>query len=126
MRRSLQALGRLPKGTRNRTEAAYEALLEERKRRGEVLWFAFEAMTFRLAPATSYTPDFVVMLASGELEVHEVKGMWTDDAWAKTKIAAARFPMRFWAVKAEAKKRGGGWVFEQVGRPPRAAGVASE
>jgi len=115
MNRRTQALGRLPKGTRNKLEASYERHLEERKRTGEVVWFSFEGLTLRLAPRTSYTPDFVVMLASGEIELHETKGQWTDDAWAKTKIAASMFPFRVLAIKAEAKKRGGGWVVEQVG-----------
>jgi hypothetical protein len=115
MNRRLQALGRLPAGTRNRTEAAYEAHLETRRRAGEVLRYWFEGLTLRLAPRTSYTPDFLVQLASGELELHEVKGVWTDDAWAKTKIAAAMFPYRVLAVKARPKRDGGGWTTEQVG-----------
>jgi hypothetical protein len=52
------------------------------------------------------------MLANGELELHEVKGFWQDDARVKIKIAADLYPMRFIAVRAKLKKEGGGWVVE--------------
>jgi hypothetical protein len=107
-----QALGRLPKGTMNKTEAAYAAELERRKQAGEVLWFRFEGVKLRLADNTFYTPDFFVMLASGQLEAHEVKGHWEDDARVKTKVAADQYPFQFIGVKAVAKKDGGGWSYE--------------
>lgn len=104
----LQALGRLKTGQMNKTEAAYAAHLELRKIAGEVVWFKFEGLKFRLADSTFYTPDFAVMLASGQLEAHEVKGFWQDDARAKIKIAAEMYPLRFIAIK----KAGKGWEFE--------------
>lgn len=64
-------------------------------------------------PNTFYTPDFAVMRADGALEVHEVKGFWTDDARVKIKVAADQYPMRFIAVKVLPKKQGGGWVVEE-------------
>ena len=67
---------------------------------------------FKLADDTRYTPDFMVMLADGQLQSHEVKGYWTDDARVKTKVAAALFPLEFIAIKKKAKKDGGGWVKE--------------
>ena len=115
MRRSLQALGRLPRGTRNRTEAAYEVHLEALKAAGEVAWFRFEGLKLRLADSTFYTTDFAVMLASGQLECHEVKGFWTDDARVKVKVAAEMYPFAFVVVKARAKREGGGFVCERVG-----------
>jgi hypothetical protein len=113
VKRGLQALGRLKAGTMNKTEAAYAATLEQRRSAGEVAWFKFEGMKFRLAENTSYTPDFNVMLADGTLEMHEVKGFWTDDGRAKIKIAADLYPMRFVAIKAKSKKDGGGWLIEE-------------
>jgi hypothetical protein len=77
-----------------------------------VAWFKFEGIKLRLADNTFYTPDFAVMLANGELELHEVKGFWQDDARVKIKIAADLYPMRFIAVRAKLKKEGGGWVVE--------------
>jgi hypothetical protein len=111
--RALQALGRLKVGAMNKTEAAYAATLDQRRQAGEVAWFKFEGLKFRLADNTFYTPDFAVMLADGMLEAHEVKGYWQDDARAKIKIAADLYPLRFVAIRAKPKKDGGGWVVEE-------------
>ncbi len=62
----------------------------------------------------SYTPDFVVMLASGEIELHEVKGYWRDDARAKTRVAAEQFPFRIIAITRHSRKKGAGWVLEEI------------
>ena len=111
--RALQALGRLKTGTMNKTEAAYAATLDARRHAGEVAWFKFEGIKLRLADNTFYTPDFAVMLADGALEMHEVKGFWTDDGRAKIKIAADMYPLRFVAVRVKPKKEGGGWAVEE-------------
>lgn len=111
--RAMQALGRLKTGQMNKTEAAYAQHLELRRAAGEVAWFKFEGMKLRLADNTFYSPDFAVMLASGQLEQHEVKGFWQDDARAKIKIAADMYPFRFIAIKALPKKLGGGWATEE-------------
>lgn len=104
-------------GQMNGTEAKYAALLEERKRNGEVLEWMFEAVTFVLAPATRFTPDFMVQLPDGMIEFHEVKGWWEDDARVKIKVAADKFPFLFRAMKPKAKKDGGGWDEEVIGEP---------
>lgn len=96
-------------GEMNKTEAAYAEHLAHREWMKEVLWWKFEGLTFRLADRLRYTPDFVVMLASGFIECHECKGFWADDAKVKIKTAAAMFPFRFVAVKRRTKKDGGGW-----------------
>ena len=111
--RKMQALGRLKAGQMNKTEAAYAQHLEARKAVGEILWYRFEGVKLRLADNTFYSPDFVVMLADGSLECHEVKGFWQDDARVKIKVAADQYPMRFIAVKVRAKKNGGGWDVEE-------------
>lgn len=108
MLKQIQALGRLKIGEMNRTEQAYSDHLEIRKRAGELAWFRFEGLKFRLADNTFYTPDFSVMLANGEIELHEVKGYWQDDARVKVKIAAEMYPFRFIAVK----KNKTGWEYE--------------
>ena len=113
MNKRIQALGRLKAGAMNKTEQAYGDLLERRRSAGEVAWFKFEGVKLRLADSTFYTPDFAVMLAGGEMEMHEVKGHWQDDARAKIKIAAGMYPFRFLAVKAKAKKDGSGWAEEE-------------
>ena len=93
------ALGRLPAGHMNKTEAAYAADLELRKRAGEIQWYLFEGIKLRLADLTFYSPDFIVMTAAGFIEIHEVKGFWTDDARVKIKVAAFNFPFKFIAIK---------------------------
>ena len=102
------ALGRLKVGKQNKTESAYGAVLEQRKRAGEVAWYAFEGIKLRLADLTFYTPDFAVMLTSGEMEMHEVKGFWEDDARVKIKVAASLFPFRFIGVQSVR----GAWKYE--------------
>ncbi len=109
------ALGRLKTGQMNKSEAAYAAHLELLKHSGEILWYRFEGIKLRLADNTFYTPDFAVMARDCVMEIHEVKGFWQDDARAKIKIAAEMYPFRFKAFKAEAKKRGGGWISESFG-----------
>lgn len=111
--RSMQALGRLKAGQLNKTEEAYRQHLEARKAAGEVAWYRFEGVKLRLADSTFYSPDFAVMLASGQMEMHEVKGFWTDDARVKIKVAADQYPFEFVAVKAKTKRDGGGWAVER-------------
>ncbi len=113
MGKSIQALGRLKTGVMNKTESAYAASLEFRKLSGSIAWYKFEGIKLRLADNTFYSPDFFVMLADGQLEAHEVKGFWRDDARAKIKIAADMYPFRFIAVSVKAKKNGGGWAIEE-------------
>lgn len=93
------ALGRLKAGNMNKTEAAYAKHLEALREAGEVLWFEFEPMNLKLADKCFYRVDFMVMVQSGQLECHEVKGFWTDDALVKIKTAAAKFPFRFISVR---------------------------
>lgn len=111
----LQALGRLKTGEMNKTEAAYAAHLETLRRAGEIVWFKFEGMKFRIADNSFFTPDFAVMRANGALEAHEVKGAWhlfQDDAKVKIKVAADLYPLRFIAVVKQSKRAGGGWDVE--------------
>jgi hypothetical protein len=107
------ALGRLPVGTMNKTEAAYDAHLQQLRHAGEILWHKFEGVKLRLADNTFYTCDFAVLAKDGFMEMHEVKGFWQDDARVKIKVAASIYPFRFVAVTARAKKRGGGWEREE-------------
>jgi hypothetical protein len=106
------ALGRLPTGDMNKSEAAYDAHLWA-QRGGAILWHKFEGIKLRLADNTFLTVDFVVLPRSGVLEMHEVKGYWMDDARVKIKVAASIYPFRFIAVTARSKKNGGGWDVEE-------------
>lgn len=115
MKRALQALGRLPTGAMNKTEEAYARDLRDAQSLGDIQWWKFEGCKLRLADSTFYTPDFNVMAADGVLEMHEVKGFWTDDARVKIKVAASLYPFRFKAIRARAKNDGGGWAIETFG-----------
>lgn len=108
------ALGRMKAGTMNRTEAAYAKHLEGLKAAGEVVWYAFEGMTFKLADRTRYTPDFAVLRADGLMEIHEVKGFFREDAKVKIKVAAEKFPFRFLIIRAKPKRDGGGWDIQEI------------
>ena len=113
MSKAMYALGRLKAGVMNKTETAYDKHLESLKSDGEIIWHKFEGMKFRLADNTFYTPDFMVLRSDGTLEAHEVKGYWMDDARVKIKVAADMYPLKFIAIKAKAKKDGGGWAEEE-------------
>ena len=113
----MQALGRLPKGTMNKTETAFSQHLEMLKHTGEVLWYKFEAIKLILAPNTSITVDFAVLPSTGVLEMIDVKGskaIFTDDARAKMKVAAAMFPFVFKVAYPIPQKEGGGWHIEEI------------
>ena len=98
-RHSKGAKGRYVKGVMNANEIAFAKVLDEWKVNGQVLWYAFEAVTFKLAPKTTYTPDFMVVHADLSLVAYEVKsGQRTGkpftqgDAVVKMKLCAELFP----------------------------------
>ena len=96
----------------NKTEARYSEQLDIEQSGGIVLSWAYEAVKLRLAKATFYTPDFMVMRSDGTIEFHEVKGFWRDDARVKIKVAADKYPMfSFVAVQWHKKT----WQYEQFG-----------
>ena len=111
--KAMYALGRLKTGAMNKTEQAYADFLGQQKQAQHILWYKFEGVKLRLADNTFYTPDFVVMLANGALQLREVKGFWRDDAKVKIKVAADIYPFQFIAVKVRPKKDGGGWSVEE-------------
>lgn len=102
--------GRHRPGHMNKLETSYAFTLEERKTRGDILWWAFEAVKLRLADKTFYTPDFFVMNSQFELECHETKGFWEDDARVKIKVAAEKFPFKFFAIT----RKKGMWDIEEI------------
>jgi len=108
----------------NKWERAYSQLLDLRKFAGEIRGWDFEAITFRLAKKTRYTPDFAVYLPDGTTELHEVKGFWREDARVKIKVAARMFPaFKFIAVRPMKKKHGGGWAVEEFTNDHEQGGV---
>lgn len=83
-------------GSMNKTEAAYAGeILEPALRGGTILGWQFEPLSLRLAKATHYQPDFLVIRPDG-IDFVEIKGTFAeDDAIAKWKIAAN---MHWWAT----------------------------
>ena len=123
---ALRARGRVRKraGEMNKTEAAFDTELRFQRSCGHVVWFAFEAMKFRLADNTFYTPDFAVLYGDGMLRMIDTKGTTKkdgkyrpfveEDAKIKAKIAAEQFPISFALAYRLPKKAGGEWVIEEV------------
>lgn len=97
-------------GSMNSLERGYSDHLSKLKAAGEIIDFDFEAIKFRLAKATFYTPDFIVYPSEGPIEVHEVKGFWEDDARVKIKVAAEKFPFVFKAIT----RKKGEWKTELI------------
>lgn len=110
-KRRVPAKGRTTRrvaGTMNKTEQRYEnEVLAPAHVDGRIIWYSFEAMTFKLGPDLRYTPDFIVQLADGTIEAHEIKAgkkdgdpLVEDDSRAKIITAAEKFPvvfrMRWW------------------------------
>jgi len=108
-RRARGRTDRCVAGEMNGTERSYAALLESRRLAGEIVDYWFERLTFKLADDCRYTPDFIVMMPDGELQAHEVKGFFREDALIKIKVAAQQFPFTFIAVFKLSKRDGGGW-----------------
>ncbi len=84
----------------NKLEEAWKVELLLMVASGCLRSVGFEAVKLRLGDNLHYTPDFMVVRADGEIEFHEVKGFWREDARVKIKAAAEQFPMfHFRAVR---------------------------
>lgn len=109
----------------NGTEKAYATHLDSSRLAGEVLWYAFQPISLRLAADTWYRPDFLVLAADLGLSCVEVKGRaggrWAahsglpfyarDDSWQKVKVAASLYPFAF---RVAWPRRGGGWESRDI------------
>lgn len=102
-------------GRMNGLEKKYAQHLELRKTTGEIVDWRFEPMKLRLAPATFYSPDFLLLFHELDgrtwCELHETKGHWEDDARVKVKVAATMFPW-FKFVGVQWSKDAKDWKFE--------------
>ena len=82
----------------NKTERRYSLGLILLQRDGAIKRWAFEALKFRLADRTWYTPDFDIWYPDGRLRLVEVKGFMRDDAIVKFKVARETFPEWEWIM----------------------------
>ena len=90
------------RGKMNKVETAYSIFLGQLIIAGGVKGYRFESVTIVLAPGCRYTPDFMVWLKDGSIELHEVKTRWrnakqrgpnmTDDARVKLLTASRLYP----------------------------------
>lgn len=108
-----KAKGLKPTGEKNKTEQWFEnEVLKPQLHDGRIFWYAFEVFKVRIAKATYYTPDFLVLPDNQELTVYEVKGHWRDDARVKFKAAAEIIPVMHWI--ACIRKKSGYWEYEKL------------
>lgn len=111
---SWRAKGRKKEQGLNKLEQAYQDELDRRIAAGEYLWRSVHgAVNLRLADKCFYRPDYFVLNAAMELEVHEVKGGWfPSDNKARTKIAAEIYPFRFLLITRPRVKDP--WQYEEL------------
>jgi len=85
----------------NKTEARFQAHLDARVLAGEILWYRYAAITFKIGEDCRYTPDFAVMHADHTISLIDVKGTskgkpWIEeDSRAKIRAAPSIFPFTF-------------------------------
>lgn len=111
-----QAKGRLKDGEMTKLEREYAAYLDQQKLAGAIKWWAFERIKIKIAKNTHITLDFFVMTDLDELQARDTKAnrkAVTDDALAKTKVAAELCPWPFFYVYP---RDDGGWDMERIGR----------
>jgi len=94
----------------NKTEAAYALVLEARKRAGEIRDYWYEGIRLVLGHAANYTPDFLVVLADGTVELHEVKGFMREAAHTRLAVCARLYPFPIKLVR----RHGKGWTVTEV------------
>lgn len=101
-----KAAGRLKPGQMNKTEKRYlDEIITPKVISGEIVWWAFDSIKFRLGEKCFYEVDFIILTKEMQLEVHEVKGGFImDDALVKLKVAAEYFPFQFIMAKYDKKQ----------------------
>lgn len=113
-----RAIGR-PGPHLTKTERNYGQRLQRLLLAGEIVWYAFEPMKFRLGAKCFYTPDYAVQLLDGTFALDEVKGSagWqlSEDSRIKWKWAGEIYrPFRFRGV---VERRGGGFLDPEEYKP---------
>lgn len=106
-----RSLSRKKPGVMNKLETEYSVHLNNLKHKGEILHFMYEPFKLRLADKTSYAPDFMVINANKEVELHECKGWMLESANVKLKVAANLFPFIFKLVKKAKNKT---WEIKEI------------
>ena len=104
-------------GMPNELELEYaDTFLRPRKLAGEIR-YTYEPEALRLCHRTTITIDWrVTILATGEVEWHEVKGWYCpEDGWIKLKFAASLYPdQKFFLCRKQRKA----WAVKSVPNAP--------
>lgn len=100
MRFRVHAKGkRKRRGVMNKTESAFAQVLDLKKREGEIEHWEFETIKLQLGDGAWYTPDFWVLMPDGEIHFYETKGFMREAANVRIKVAATKYPFRFFLIK---------------------------
>lgn len=83
-----------PQRYKNNAERDYAVGLEAQRRAGVLREWHYEAIRLRVGGGAFYTPDFLVVTASGEVQVHEVKGHMREAARVRMLAVLDRYPFR--------------------------------
>ena len=102
---------------RSRLEQRYAVLLAVHVHDGLIVRWGYEELTFRLAPRTTYTPDFVLLFPDGRCVFDEIKherflrDPRHSKSWTKLKIVAARWPCFTFRLCTWGKR---GWTLKTI------------
>lgn len=105
------------RGQMNKTEATYSDHLQALQQSGKIIWWAYEAITLKLAHDTRWTPDFIIQYPDGEVVLHEVKGskfVFQEASKVRVKVTQTLFPFRVFVVLPRTQKMGGGWDITEI------------
>ena len=112
-------------GTMSETEERFAELLEELMLDKQIISYAFEPITFKLADKTRYTPDFMSVntdptrgVCFYEIKASEYHASGKSNqmnSLTKLKVCARTFP-QFYFFKCYPRKKseGGAWMIEPV------------
>lgn len=112
-RKGFESPSRPSRAEPNKGERAYGLELAMQRNAGRIAWFAFQAITLKLAHDCRFTGDYFVQYSDGQLEIVDVKGRKGDGFWCeedakiKIRVAAEHFPMFRFVVVWPLKD--GGW-----------------
>lgn len=84
-------------------ELEYAQNLNQRLAAGEIIEWHYEALRFKIAHKTTYTPDFLVLYPNGSQELVEVKGHLRESANVKFKTCADKFKGFKWSMQRKVK-----------------------
>jgi hypothetical protein len=90
---------------RSAWESDYALRLDGLRQSGVILAWQYEAVRLKLAPNTTYTPDFMV-ITPGEIQFIEIKGQRRAAGMAKFKVAADLYP---WFRFVMVERKNGNW-----------------